>query len=582
MNSAINKINEGEFEDFNEEKFNIEISIAIAQEHLGSIDEHELTVLNFDSDVWYLYKEISDYLISYDFRDEKIKIEGMTTQEIFNLKIIIKCWTASLLAEYEPLTVQKYLSRLIKEMRITKGFRIELLEEFIEKTMLGHSARRQIVSILYNFFDYYDGFEGTEDYLKALACIPIEEGRVRTIPTVKDCLKFVWVMDDFFKNTDKNDERYIYYYPLRLWWSITSVVPIRSGEFLIIKRDCTSSKEGRYYLSLPRIKTKGNKGKPVATQVEITQNVFMMLEEYLGLTEGYGYSSTLISYKAHRSIKCPDYVKKKKKRYVNIMTYKAFLKLLNDFYENIIAAPPYNLSVRPIGDDSEYQIRESLKNGLCNFDIERRLRPNDTRHIAFISLMLQGFHPIEIARLGGHSTVYSQRHYQQHNYFLADSGISKLFKTFSMTGQHIGNPLFDVAKSNEYVNIGKSFRERFIFSPAKIPKNKWEKLKLGYCTAEVKDCQVECVDCKDYWRIEMDEFIEKRKEIERWIKQKQDKIKLSYKTLFNLHQKLISKTYDKINPRLTDELAIESKKLRGLLEGMDEFSERYGGWLKYE
>ncbi|WP_179861553.1 hypothetical protein [Bacillus toyonensis] len=85
-------------------------------------------------------------------------------------------------------------------------------------------------------------------------------------------------------------------------------------------------------------------------------------------------------------------------------------------------------------------------------------------------------------------------------------------------------------------------------------------MKIGYCSAEVKDCQVECSDCKEYWRIELDEFLEKREEIEKWIERKQDKI----------------------NPKLTDDLAIESKKLRGLLEHVDEFSERYGGWLKYE
>lgn len=582
MSSAVNKIPEVEFEDFNEEKFNIEISVATAQEHLSNIDENELTVLDFDSDVWYVHKEVNDQLISFDFQDEKIKIEGMTTQETSKLKIIIKCWTASLLAEYEPLTVQHYLGRLVKALRFTKGFRIELLEEFIGNTMLGHSVRRPTVSTLYNFFDYYDGFEATEEYLKAIAYIPIEVVRVRTIPTVSDCLKFVWIMNDFFENMDRNDERYIYYYPLRLWWSITSVIPIRSGEFLIIKRDCIISKDGKYYLSLPRTKVKGNKGKPVATQVEITESVFMMIKEYLDLTEGYGYSRTLISYKAHKDIKCPNYMKKKIKRNVNIMTLQVFRGILNDFYENIIAASPYNLNVRSIGEDSENQIRKSLKKGLSKFDIERRLRPNDTRHIAFISLMLQGFHPIEIARLGGHSTLYSQRHYQQHNYFLADSGISKLFKMFSMMGKHLGNPLFDVAKSNDHVNIGKTFREKFIFSPAKSSKDKWEKLKIGYCSAEVKDCQVECFDCKEYWRIELDEFLEKREEIEKWIERKQDKIKLSYKTLFNLHQKLINKTYDKINPKLTDDLAIESKKLRGLLERVDEFSERYGGWLKYE
>ena len=45
------------------------------------------------------------------------------------------------------------------------------------------------------------------------------------------------------------------------------------------------------------------------------------------------------------------------------------------------------------------------------FKIEKEhyLRTNDTRHIAFVSLMMQGYSPVEIARLG--DTKQSKRNY---------------------------------------------------------------------------------------------------------------------------------------------------------------------------
>lgn len=131
-----------------------------------------------------------------------------------------------------------------------------------------------------------------------------------------------------------------------------------------------------------------------------------MIKEYVNLTEQYGYSKTLLSYRAHKEISLTnrlDY--SKTKRNPNIFTSHSFQRILNDFYDNIISSSPYNFTIRALGEDSEHEIRRSRQNGIV-FDFERRLRPNDTRHIAFLSLMIQGFHPVEIARLGD-MTLYT-------------------------------------------------------------------------------------------------------------------------------------------------------------------------------
>ncbi|MEC2849509.1 integrase, partial [Bacillus cereus] len=215
------------------------------------------------------------------------------------------------------------------------------------------------------------------------------------------------------------------------------------------------------------------------------------------------------------------------RRNPDIFRCNIFRDLLHEFYDKVITAPPYNFTVRSIGEDSEKEIRQGRINGV-NFDFERRVRPNDTRHLAFLSLMIQGFHPIEIARLGGHDTIYSQRHYQQHEFFLTDSGISKLIKMFSLTGQPLKNSVFFNGSSRKAGHIGKLFRERFIFSPAKTSKQEWDKLEIGYCTALIKDCKTQCFRCFEYWRIEYDEFLEKREFIERWMKESQEKVLTLY------------------------------------------------------
>ncbi|WP_042993901.1 hypothetical protein, partial [Bacillus thuringiensis] len=44
----------------------------------------------------------------------------------------------------------------------------------------------------------------------------------------------------------------------------------------------------------------------------------------------------------------------------------------------------------------------------------------------------------------------------------------------------------------------------------------------------------------------------------------------------------VNKTIGKINPNLTKNLAIQSKKLTALIETLDKFKEKYEGWLEDE
>lgn len=152
---------------------------------------------------------------------------------------------------------------------------------------------------------------------------------------------------------------------------------------------------------------------------------------------------------------------------------------------------------------------------------------------------------------------------------------------FSFTGEFLKGYNSNGTSSKSTLNIGKKFREEFIFSPAKTFKDQWDKLDVGNCTALVKDCRTQCFQC-EYWRIEYDEFIEKREKIEKWMLESREEVMALYKTLFNLHLKLVNKTIGKINPNLTKNLAIQSKKLTALIETLDKFKEKYEGWLEDE
>src|SRR5699024_6480048 len=62
----------------------------------------------------------------------------------------------------------------------------------------------------------------------------------REIPNLSDLMNFKDCIEIFYKEMidSKNEKMLIKYYPIIIWWKLTSVIPIRPNEFCLLKRDC--------------------------------------------------------------------------------------------------------------------------------------------------------------------------------------------------------------------------------------------------------------------------------------------------------------------------------------------------------
>ena len=133
-----------------------------------------------------------------------------------------------------------------------------------------------------------------------------------------------------------------------------------------------------------------------------------------------------------------------------------FLYILNDFYDEIVCNR-YGFKI--IEQEEVKVVEHSLS---LNKVINRKIRPNDTRHFAFLNLMTQGYHPVEIARFGGHVSIYSQYHYHQHLEYWVDSEVMELMLKFNLN-RNIGQHTKDIFDEKE-------FKERFILNLRKTKK----------------------------------------------------------------------------------------------------------------
>lgn len=260
-------------------------------------------------------------------------------------------------------------------------------------------------------FLYFNPINNYKEYLNQLAYINASHKigeNVRVIPPYKSIVWFDYILTDFMKSSDLKLIKK--YYPIFLWWRISTVIPIRPSEFIKFKRDCCTlnDKDKIYYIKVPRTKLPPNpiskrRVIPLITKLKVTEEIRGFIDDYIKLmgTENQSY---LISLRAYSDTFHKDEYMYDAHIVKERITYDNFRNILDNFYEEIVSGRyGYNI-VKGRDDITEYNEHNTLV----------KLKLGDTRHLAFCSMMLQGFNPLTIAQMGGHETLVAQNQYVGH------------------------------------------------------------------------------------------------------------------------------------------------------------------------
>src|SRR5699024_3294358 len=399
-------------------------------------------------------------------------------------KNLVKVWIIDLLMKYEAKTVSHYYTQLNRFLELSNGFDSNYIEEVNDILISDMSSK--VVKNKYNlvrkvleFLDYTE-IKIDPQYYKLLSMAKQQykyEKANRVLPSSSSILTFSYYLEKFFTENLTTEremkERIILYYPILLWWKITLIIPMRIGEFCYMGRDCFSKEGKKYYLSFRR-----NKAGKKKVKFEINEEIFELLQRYVEATKDYGESITLISYKSLKKIKNGVGTARAKNdmRYFNIDNFALCLK---NFYTKIIE-DKYKIFL----DDSE------------------KLRPNDTRHLSFISLMMQGYNPSLIQEIGGHETIERQYEYSYHPEFWVDNEIYQLKKMHSLEILQVENKVGNIENDLEI----KAFK--------KGTSDFKGELEIGYCSDSEQRCESlsSCFFCS-HWRIDSTELFNKKAEI---------------------------------------------------------------------
>ncbi len=107
-------------------------------------------------------------------------------------------------------------------------------------------------------------------------------------------------MESFIDKENFNKELLLVY-PLVIWWRLTTIIPMRSSEFSLIERNCLivdeENEKEKYYIQLPRIK-QNSKRVQIMDKVLIDEEMYQLISHYIDLTNQFGKTETLISYRS--------------------------------------------------------------------------------------------------------------------------------------------------------------------------------------------------------------------------------------------------------------------------------------------
>jgi hypothetical protein len=377
-------------------------------------------------------------------------------------------------------TVTSRLNCIKTSIALTQNFNIDYileLDNFLE-SLAEVTAKEYIMATVYYLL--FNPGDAVKEYLEMLSSR--EEWDVtinpRELPNAESIIIFSNIIEEYMQTA--SPENKVKYYPIYLWWRITSVIPMRPTEFLKIKRDClTPTKNGGFRMHITRAKKKPNPFSkkiniPFCDSFDITHEINDLITDYIELAgiENEEYLLPLSVYS--RYSKYPSMVEEKS-TLKNRFNYRHLGNLLNRFYNEIVKEQ-YTV-VR-----SQEEITEDNQQAIV------KLKLGDTRHLAFCSLMIQGFNPLTIASLGGHRNLDSQMNYHQHldSYMECHTYLlKKLIKNNVTATGFDGN----IKTSREVALLG--------YNDEKAVR----KIKFGWCcsTNFPEECSsVRCVRCSHF------------------------------------------------------------------------------------
>jgi len=355
------------------------------------IDDGVIEDCNFNDNIW---KAIDEFELSYNLKfNFELKPE---------LNLALKCYALFKLSDQYSSVVNchKALTSIAKILLASNFFNDDYVEDVNIQLQNWNDSDKRNLGYIKEFLNFYQ-LAISERYYEVINSIPYIPTNTRTLPCYSSIITFDYLVQDFISKgylSSKQD-----FVPIIIWWELTKIIPMRPIELAILKRNCLSIIDNEYFINIERKKEKGGKVKyktvKILPNIKIPYKLYNIIDEYINSTSNISKGNFIFSNEVYKSLNTRAY----KDSSLDFIGMTNLRKLLNNFF------------IKIIGNEYGYEVipKDELQDDLKDYQIEK-LQLGDTRHIAFCSMMLQGFNPITIAQIGGHRTLSEQSSYCNH------------------------------------------------------------------------------------------------------------------------------------------------------------------------
>jgi hypothetical protein len=381
------------------------------------------------------------------------------------------------------------LHTILKMIKMTGGYDKRFLGDFLEFAELKDNETKKGLSYYKHSnlgFIYFNPIHDSEKFVEVLLKFnDFSNEQVREIPTYSNFVLFDAIIHEFISNTTPYLR--IKFYPVFIWWRLTSVIPIRPIEFIeILNEGIRHIKEDDSYLILvPRRKQQPDivkKRKQIAIQHElkISKEMYNIILDFRKLAnienEKYLFPvSVFIDF-----LERPE-ISLKKCHYKEHISWEQMTSLLDKFFDTIVHSQYDIKVVRTREELSKEKEQKSIK----SFNL------GDTRHMAICMMMMQGFSELTIAQMAGHTNIRTQSHYSSHIDDFQRSYSGLLEKSILQKMNIVDSSGFD----------SFTFRQKQLLSYSNKDHSKARKISFGYCHSEnfPNECfSKDCVFCNKF------------------------------------------------------------------------------------
>lgn len=341
---------------------------------------------HFSDNIWIGYYDLYEINIYFDFKIDVSKELILSLKKYILAKLFLK--------KNEVTTVKSAMNDIKDMTQRTRLFDIDTVSDFMQ-----YVSKKQTMLYLSNckeFLQFCTIKDVCEFYSKIKNFTIRKSPKSREIPDYESILKYDSLIKDFI-DTGNIDLR-MKYCPILIWWMISTIIPLRPSEFVLLKRNCIYKEKDKYYIHIERVKSKADRKKhsiPIMTEFQIPEALFKFINDFIDYANEIDNSGYLVSDKFYKKIL--KRVSKDRKDKITLNKFNNLFKM----FEKEVVENLYHYEIVALGTvESGNQIE--------------RIRLGDTRHLAFMNMLMQGLNPLYIQRIGGHYTLEEQLSYCNH------------------------------------------------------------------------------------------------------------------------------------------------------------------------